>query len=665
LQSTELTSVQTIKGVTMSKIYLNTGGKDVSFDTNGGASLAFIKSLKEKSVEELKLMLQDPKLTPAERTAVLNELAKDAWNNADSAEDKKKITDLMNKLKNGSITEAELDELAGLLGMKAEDLNLPKEGKNTPNSEKPNTDPTTPPTLNDDECADDKWKKEMKSKTTAQLKDVLKDKNASADEKKAAMEELASRKCSQYKKEGNKADANELDDLMKQARLGKLTAGERKKLAELLGVSEDEIQATYGSGKEGHGTDHFKNLTNAQLRAIFTSPNMSAARKQAALDEYIARLALDFRNAGDKTSAEEMEALVKKAKNGDLTEAEIEKLGKYLGLTKENLLSIYGPQKNVTNTAPYPEPKPEPQPAPATNPYASKSDAEVAAIASDSNASDRKAALEELIGRKGRGTELSPEAKARLNALIDKAKKGELTPEEVRELAKILGITENSVIGLYGAQNGTATAPPNPAPPNPAPPNPAPTTLSSDNATLQAQVDAMSEKELADKLKDPNLTSKQRDYIVRELKERIKERHPELASEIDDLFGKYMEFKLSENEKGRFAEMLGIDRKNLDQPWPPATNKEDTAYYLSKHNNDQLKEIMSNPNNSAELRNAAFQERFARVVMDPANENDREWLKGLFDKWKNGGKFTQLEIQYLSTKMQFTPEQRNLFLGSA
>jgi hypothetical protein len=175
----------------------------------------------------------------------------------------------------------------------------------------------------------------------------------------------------------------------------------------------------------------------------------------------------------------------------------------------------------------------------------------------------------------------------------------------------------------------------------------------------------MSEKELADKLNDPNLTSKQRDYIVRELKERIKVRHPELASEIDGLFGKYMEFKLSENEKGRFAEMLGIDRKNLNQPWPPGTNKEDTAYYLSKHNNDQLKEIMSNKDNSPELRNAAFQERFARVVMDPANENDRDWLQGLFDKWKNGGKFTLVEIQYLAKKMQFTPEQSNTFLGSA
>jgi uncharacterized protein YnzC (UPF0291/DUF896 family) len=644
----------------MSKIYLNTGGKDVSFDTNGGASLAFIKSLKEKSVEELKLMLQDPKLTPAERTAVLNELAKDAWNNADSADDKKKITDLMNKLKNGSITEAELDELAGLLGMKADDLNLPKDRKNTPNSEKPNTDPTTPPTLNDDECADDKWKKEMKSKTTAQLKDVLKDKNASADEKKAAMDELASRKCSQYKKEGNKADANELDDLMKQARLGKLTAGERKKLAELLGVSEDEIQATYGSGKEGHGTDHFKNLTNAQLRAIFTSPNMSAARKQAALDEYIARLALDFRNANDKTSAEEMEALVKKAKNGDLTEEEIGKLGKYLGLTKENLLSIYGPQKNVTNTAPYPEPKPEPKPepnpAPATNPYASKSDAEVAAIASDSNASDREAALEELIGRKRRGTELSPEAKARLNALIEKAKKGELTPEEVKELAKILGITENSVIGLYGAQNGTATTPPNPAPPKPDT-----KTLSNDNATLQAQVDAMTDAELKAKLKDPNLTSKQRDYIIRELKDRYIAANPGKADRANQLFNIYMEFKFDRfaGDDVEFAKMLGIDKNDLNQPWPPATDKEDTAYYLSKHTNDQLRSISMRTDYSPELRKAAFNEMFFRALNDPnISENDKAWLQDLYDKWKRGNeRFGEAEIEYIAKRLGYSKEQ--------
>jgi uncharacterized protein YnzC (UPF0291/DUF896 family) len=646
LQSTELTSVQPIKGVTMSKIYLNTGGKDVSFDTNGGASLAFIKSLKEKSVEELKLMLQDPKLTAAERTAVLNELAKDAWNNADSAVDKKKITDLMNKLKNGSITEAELDELAGLLGMKAEDLNLPKDRKNTPNSEKPNTDPTTPPTLNDDECADDKWKKEMKSKTTAQLKDVLKDKNASADEKKAAMEELASRKSSQYKKEGNKTDANELDDLMKQARSGKLTAGERKKLADLLGVSEDEVQSTYGNGKEGSGTDHFKNLTNAQLRAIFTSSNMSAARKQAALDEYIARLAFDFKKAGDTTSAEEMEALVKKAKNGDLTEAEIEKLGKYLGLTKENLLSIYGPQKNVTNTAPSPEP--EPKPAPATNPYASKSDAEVAAIASDSNASDREAALEELIGRKLRGTELSPEAKVRLNALIEKAKNGQLTPEEVKELAKILGITENSVIGLYGAQNGTATTPPTPDSPKPDT-----KTLSNDNATLQAQVDAMTDAELKAKLKDPNLTSKQRDYIIRELKDRYIAAHPDQADRANKFFNLYMEFKFNRfiGDDANFAKMLGIDKEDLNQPWPPETDKEDIAYYLSKHNNQQLRDMMADQSYSLEFRKAVFNERFFRILNDPANANDREFLQGLYDKWKSGEPLTDAEAEYIAGKM--------------
>jgi DNA-binding transcriptional regulator YdaS (Cro superfamily)/uncharacterized protein YnzC (UPF0291/DUF896 family) len=648
LQSTELTSVQPIKGVTMSKIYLNTGGKDVSFDTNGGASLAFIKSLKEKSVEDLKGMLQDPKLTAAERTAVLNELAKDAWNNADSAEDKKKITDLMNKLKNGSITEAELDELAGLLGMKAEDLNLPKDRKNTPNSEKPNTDPTAPPTLNDDECADDKWKKEMKSKSTAQLKDVLKDKNASADEKKAAMEELASRKSSQYRKEYNNTDANELDDLMKKARAGKLTAGEKKKLAELLGVSEDEIQSTYGNGKEGSGTDHFKNLTNAQLRAIFTSSNMSAARKQAALDEYIARLAFDFRKAGDTTSADDMEALVKKAKAGDLTEAEIEKLGKYLGLTKENLLSIYGPQKNVTNTAPYPEPNPEPKPAPATNPYASKSDAEVAAIASDSNASDREAALEELIGRKLRGTELSPEAKVRLNALIEKAKSGGLNPDEIKELAKILGITENSVVGLYGAQNGTA-----PTPPKPDSPKPDTTTLSNDNATLQAQVDAMTDAELKAKLKDPNLTSKQRDYIIRELKDRYIAAHPDQADRANKFFNLYMEFKFNRfiGDDANFAKMLGIDKEDLNQPWPPETDKEDIAYYLSKHNNQQLRDMMANQSYSLEFRKAVFNERFFRILNDPANANDREFLQGLYDKWKSGEPLTDWEAEYIAGKM--------------
>lgn len=98
----------------MNTVNLNNGCQNISFSTTSSGSVEFQESLKRKDPCDLKKMLKDPKLSPEQRTAVLNELARRVWDDLSPAE-KSQLRALLEKLKNGTISEGELDTLAKML----------------------------------------------------------------------------------------------------------------------------------------------------------------------------------------------------------------------------------------------------------------------------------------------------------------------------------------------------------------------------------------------------------------------------------------------------------------------------------------------------------------------------------------------------------------------
>jgi hypothetical protein len=97
----------------------------------------FQTEIKGMSDQELKDKLKDPNLTDAERAAIIDELAKrkSEENKAEKAsgdtgagEEEDEMQKLLKKLKDGTITEEELEKLAGMLGVDPKDLEK-KKGK--------------------------------------------------------------------------------------------------------------------------------------------------------------------------------------------------------------------------------------------------------------------------------------------------------------------------------------------------------------------------------------------------------------------------------------------------------------------------------------------------------------------------------------------------------
>jgi hypothetical protein len=89
------------------------------------------------SDQQLKDKLKDPNLTDAERTAIIDELAKrkSEANKAEKAagdtgagEEEDEMQKLLKKLKDGTITAEEMEKLAGMLGVDPKDLEK-KKGK--------------------------------------------------------------------------------------------------------------------------------------------------------------------------------------------------------------------------------------------------------------------------------------------------------------------------------------------------------------------------------------------------------------------------------------------------------------------------------------------------------------------------------------------------------
>lgn len=121
-------------------VNLNIGGQDMTVSQWHHGSQNFNKKLENKSPEELREMLKDPKLSSGERRDVLNKLMLGKANeladivndpNADpeiknqAKKDLLAIMTVSTKIKDGeSPTENDLDGLATALGMSPDDLNL-------------------------------------------------------------------------------------------------------------------------------------------------------------------------------------------------------------------------------------------------------------------------------------------------------------------------------------------------------------------------------------------------------------------------------------------------------------------------------------------------------------------------------------------------------------
>lgn len=111
---------------------LNTTGSVPNYGDNGagGATDQYKQDLKGKDDVTLKEMLKDPKLTADQRAAILDELAMRA-KETEEAESPgggggDEIDELMKKLRNGTITEEEMEKLAGLLGVDVAELEKQK-----------------------------------------------------------------------------------------------------------------------------------------------------------------------------------------------------------------------------------------------------------------------------------------------------------------------------------------------------------------------------------------------------------------------------------------------------------------------------------------------------------------------------------------------------------
>ncbi|RZI42213.1 hypothetical protein EGT07_13395 [Herbaspirillum sp. HC18] len=104
------------------------GGSSVTFNVVAGGGDNFKNSLKGKSEEELRGMLKDPTLSAEDKKAILEELKTRAQAKAQSAQgtqegaDADELQKLLQKLEDGTISQQELQKLAGMLGMKPEDL---------------------------------------------------------------------------------------------------------------------------------------------------------------------------------------------------------------------------------------------------------------------------------------------------------------------------------------------------------------------------------------------------------------------------------------------------------------------------------------------------------------------------------------------------------------
>jgi hypothetical protein len=115
----------------MNCVSFSSNNTNYNLSTSGEASPGFQKTLKNLSHDELAQMLKDPSLNARERTSVLNELAARAYTTmgndggADGKDGQNELQNLMGKLRNGDISEDEMNRLAQLFGLTPEDMDKP------------------------------------------------------------------------------------------------------------------------------------------------------------------------------------------------------------------------------------------------------------------------------------------------------------------------------------------------------------------------------------------------------------------------------------------------------------------------------------------------------------------------------------------------------------
>jgi polyhydroxyalkanoate synthesis regulator phasin len=107
-------------------------GPSGTIDTGGGANDEFKAKLAGEPDEALQEMLKKGNLSPEETLAVLQALAERKGNSAggpDAQADKEEIQELMNELKNHTLTDEGKERLAGLLGVDVKDLDKAQTAK--------------------------------------------------------------------------------------------------------------------------------------------------------------------------------------------------------------------------------------------------------------------------------------------------------------------------------------------------------------------------------------------------------------------------------------------------------------------------------------------------------------------------------------------------------
>lgn len=203
----------------MNLVVLNIGRSNICFSRTSAGSEEFRKSLKGHGHSALQAMFKDPKLSPDNRTGVLNELVARAWANL-SKDGKKQLTDLLGQFKNGALRPDGLRKMAGLLDIDADEFRVASSAP--------------PPAAG----AGGAPEKPTASMTYDAIYTELKAANTTPERRKNLVDELGIRQCDEMPEGENR---NKLVVLLIRHREGTLSQRDSKNLAWYLGIPADQL----------------------------------------------------------------------------------------------------------------------------------------------------------------------------------------------------------------------------------------------------------------------------------------------------------------------------------------------------------------------------------------------------------------------------------------